>query len=258
MPEARACSTPRSPRVRPWEILGESRTSDGNAISLTRRGRDYLILVDGKPLMGSDMKGSEQALASYACARAKELEEPCVLVGGLGMGFTLRAAVDLMPPRGRVIVSELIEAVVEWNRGELGALAARPMDDRRVSVDVGDVGALLRRSPGKFDAVMLDVDNGPTAFTQSANQSLYGNAGILAARASLKPGGVFAVWSAWEDRKFEHRLRYHGFAVEVHRVRARLKSGGPRHTIFVGSLEDKTGARSPLRGAKSKVTTETS
>jgi len=220
----------------PWEVLGESRTRDGNAICLTRRGRDYLILVDGKPLMGSDMKGSEQALATYACERAKDLEEPTVLVGGLGMGFTLRAAVDLMPAGGTVVVAELIDAVVEWNRGVLGSLAGKPLEDRRVRLELGDVAVLLRRSLGAFDAIMLDVDNGPTAFTESANESLYGNEGILTARAALKPGGVLAVWSAWDDRKFEHRLRYHGFEVEVHHVRARLKGGGPPHTIFVGML----------------------
>jgi spermidine synthase len=223
-------------RVRPWEVLAEARTPEGNKMVLTRRGRDYLILADGKSLMGSDMKGSEQALATIGCERARRLEAPRVLVGGLGMGFTLRAALDLMPPDGVVVVAELMPAVVEWNRGDLGELAGRPLDDPRVRVEIGDVGALLRRSRTSFDAVLLDVDNGPTAFTQSANDSLYGDAGLRDAKAALRPGGVYAVWSAWDDRKFEHRLRFHGFQVEAVRVRARLKGGGPRHTIFVGRL----------------------
>jgi spermidine synthase len=105
-----------------------------------------------------------------------------------------------------------------------------------VRIELGDVGALLRRSPGAFDAILLDVDNGPTAFTQTSNASLYDNAGLLAARAALRPHGVYAVWSAWDDRKFEHRLRHHGFTPDTHHVRARLKQGGPRHTIFLGRL----------------------
>ncbi len=157
-----------------------------------------------------------------------------MLVGGLGMGFTLRATLDLLPPDASVVVAELVPAVVDWNRGLLGPLAGHPLKDRRVLVEVGDVAASLRASPGRFDVVLLDVDNGPAAFTASQNAGLYDDRGLAAARASLKPGGVLAVWSAWDDRKFEQRLRYSGFTVEVHRVRARLQKGGPRHTIFLG------------------------
>lgn len=219
----------------PWELLGEALTPDGNAMTLTRRGSEYMIMADGKDLMSSRMKGSEEALASIGCDRARKLEGPCVLVGGLGMGFTLRSTLDVLPPDATVVVAELMPAVVDWNRGPLGPLAKHPLEDKRVRVEVGDVALLLRES-GRFDAVLLDVDNGPVAFTQTANAGLYDNAGLTMMRAALRPAGVLAVWSAWDDRKFEHRLRHHGFTVETHHVRARLKQGGPRHTIFVGRL----------------------
>ena len=220
----------------PWELLGEARTPDGNAMTLTRRGSEYMIMADGKDLMSSRMKGSEEALARIGCDRAGKLESPCVLVGGLGMGFTLRATLDALPADATVVVAELMPAVVTWNRGPLGPLAKHPLDDRRVSVEVGDIAHLLRDARARFDAVLLDVDNGPVAFTQATNSGLYDNAGLLMTRAALRPAGVLAVWSAWDDRKFEHRLRHHDFAVETHHVRARLKQGGPRHTIFVGRL----------------------
>jgi spermidine synthase len=183
--------------------------------------------------MSSRMHGSEEALATLACRRVRTLEQPCVLVGGLGMGFTLRATLDLLPPDARVVVAELVPAVVEWNRGPLGPLAGYPLKDNRVRVDVGDVAVTLSSSPAQFDAVLLDVDNGPAAFTASSNAGLYDDRGLAAARAALKMGGVLAVWSAREDRKFEQRLRYGGFAVAVERVRGRLKKGGPFHTIFL-------------------------
>ena len=156
------------------------------------------------------------------------------------MGFTLRAALDLLPPDATVIVSELVPALVEWNRGPLGALARHPLRDKRVALEVGDVGALLRGKPGRFDAILLDVDNGPSAFTASRNADLYGDRGLAVARAALKPGGVLGVWSSREDRRFEQRLRYAGFDVTVERVRGRLKKGGPRHTIFIGAVSSRS------------------
>ena len=204
-------------------------------MALTRRDREYIILADGKPLMSSRMHGSEEALATFACERARVLADPCVLVGGLGMGFTLRAALNVLPRGATVIVAELVPAVVEWNRGPLAPLAERPLEDRRVRVFEGDVLDALRGNRAGFDAVILDVDNGPRAFTDASNAALYTNAGIATARGALRDNGVLAVWSAWEDRKFEQRLRYAGFTVKVTRVRARLKKGGPRHTLFLAS-----------------------
>ena len=220
--------------MKPLELLGETITPDGTDLKLTRRDHEYIILANGKSLMWSRTHGSEEALATLACRRVRTMEQPCVLVGGLGMGFTLRATLDLLPPDAAVIVAELVPAVVDWNRGPLGPLAGHPLKDKRVRVDVGDVAVTLRSGSGQFDAVLLDVDNGPAAFTTSENAGLYGDRGLAAASAALKMGGVLAVWSAREDRKFEQRLRYGGFAVEVERVRGRLKKGGPRHTIFLG------------------------
>jgi spermidine synthase len=234
--------------VKRWELLGEARTPDGETVALMRQDDEFVILVSGRPLMSSRMHGSEEALASLSCSHLSEAEAPEVLVGGLGMGFTLRATLDLLPPKARVVVSELIPAVVDWNRGPLAALARQPLKDRRVRVAAGDVLDTLRASAGRFDAVLLDVDNGPHAFTTSRNADLYGDEGLRAVRSALKPGGLLAVWSAWDDRKFEQRLRYHRFTVDVQSVRGRLKKGGPHHTIFLGRLE--TGARAPGRAAR--------
>jgi spermidine synthase len=219
--------------VKPWEVLGETTTPDGTAMALTRRDREYVILAGGKSLMSSLMHGSEEALAAHACAPLRAIAEPSVLVGGLGMGFTLRATLDLLPAAACVTVAELVPAVVEWNRGPLGPLAGHPLTDRRVRVVAGDVIDVLASHRDAFHAILLDVDNGPAAFTAPANAGLYGDRGLACARAALKEDGVLAIWSAWDDRKFEQRLRYGRFDVTVEHVRARLKKGGPRHTIFL-------------------------
>jgi spermidine synthase len=219
--------------VKHTEFLGETLTPDGTVLKLTRRDTEYIILADDTPLMSSGMYGSEEALATLACPHARTQQQPWVLIGGLGMGFTLRATLDLLPPDATVVVAELVPAVVEWNRGPLGPLAGHPLQDTRVRIEIGDVAVALKSSPGKFHAVLLDVDNGPTALTSSGNAWLYDDRGIAAALAALKKGGVLAVWSAREDRRFEKRLRYGGFTVQVEQVRGRLKKGGPHHTIFL-------------------------
>ena len=232
--------------MKPWILLGEAQAPDGTDLRLTRHTSEFVILANGHSLMSSRMHGSEEALATLGCSRAKRLDAPCVLVGGLGMGFTLRATLDLLPAEAQVIVAELIPAVVEWNRGPLGPLAQHPLEDNRVGVEVNDVAAVMRANPGRFNAVLLDVDNGPVAMTASSNAGLYDNLGVATARASLADDGVLAVWSARDNRKFEQRLRYAGFTVEVERVRGRLKGGGPRHTILLGY---KGAASSPTRTA---------
>jgi len=220
--------------VKPFELLDQAISRDGTVLKLIRRGDEYIILANGKSLMSSRMHGSEEALATFACRRALKLEQPSVLIGGLGMGFTLRATLDLLPPDATVFVAELVPAVVEWNRGPLGPLAGQPLMDRRVRIEIEDVVVTLGSRPVQFDAVLLDVDNGPSAFTDSNNAGLYDDRGIAAAFAALKMDGVLAVWSAREDRKFEQRLRRGRFAVELLHARGGLKKHGPRHTIFLG------------------------
>jgi spermidine synthase len=219
--------------VKPWEVLGRTRTPDGTELTLTRHTSEYAILANGLSLMSSRTHGSEEALALFGCRLARTLTRPHVLIGGLGMGFTLRAALDILPPAAHLLVAELIPAVIEWNRGPLAALANHPLDDPRVTIEEGDVAATMRSSPGRFDAVLLDVDNGPIAMTASSNAGLYNRPGVAAARASLRPGGVLAVWSASEDRRFAQRLRDAGFHVQLERVRTRLNKGGARHTIIL-------------------------
>lgn len=220
--------------MKTFQLLGQALSRDGTVLKLVRRGDEYIILANGKSLMSSRMHGSEEALATLACRRARTMEQPCVLIGGLGMGFTLRAALDVLPSGAKIVVTEIVPAVVEWNRGPLRELAGEPLEDERVTVEIDDVAVTLGSRPGEFDAVLLDVDNGPSAFAASSNDGLYDDRGIAVIRAALKMDGVLAVWSAREDRKFEQRLRHGRLDVEVERVRGRLQKGGPRHTIFLG------------------------
>jgi spermidine synthase len=219
--------------VKPFELLGQTLSPDGTVMKLIRRGNEYIILADGAILMSSRMHGSEEALATLACHRLRTFEQPSVLVGGLGMGFTLRATLDLLPQDANVVVVELVPAVVEWNRGPLGPLAKHPLKDKRVRVETGDVVVTLGSRLAQFDAVLLDVDNGPTELTASNNAELYNHRGIAAAHAALKKDSVLAIWAAQDDRKFRQRLRDGGFDVQVHRPRGRLKKGGPHHTILL-------------------------
>lgn len=219
--------------MNPFEVLGQTIAADGTAMKLLRRGDDYSIVWDGAVLMSSRMYGSEKALATLACQRARTLERSSVLIGGLGMGFTLRATLDLLPADATVVVAELVPSVVEWNRGPLGPLAEHPLDDKRVRVEIGDVADTLSSRPGQFDAVLLDVDNGPAALTSANNGRLYTTHGIAVASAALKAQGVLAVWAVKDDQKFEQRLREGGFEVKVQRVRGH-QNRGARHTIFLG------------------------
>ncbi len=220
--------------VKPFELLGQTISPDGAVLKLVRRGDEYLIIAGSATLMSSRTHGSEEALATLACQRLRNLKQPSVLIGGLGMGFTLRATLDLLSPDATVVVTELVPAVVEWNRGPLGPLAGHPLKDKRVRVEIADVAVTLSSHLSQFDAVLLDVDNGPAAFTASSNARLYDNRGIAAAHAALKMNGVLAVWAARDDRKFAQRLRHGGFDVQVQRVRGRLNKGGGRHTVFLG------------------------
>ncbi len=221
--------------MQPTEILARERTADGEELTLTRRDGVYALNLAGGELMSSRTHDSESALARVACAEIRGLRRPRVLVGGLGFGYTLRAALDALPAEAEVVVVELFELVLQANRGAVGDLAGRPLADRRVSVRMGDVGEALAKEP--FDAILLDVDNGPEAFTVAANSDLYSASGIARLAASLSSGGVLAVWSNAPGSActaFARRLESAGFAVWVERMRAREGGRGARHAVIVG------------------------
>lgn len=218
----------------PWVLLDTAAVpDDGGELRLLRRDAEFSIRLGREELMNSRMHGSEEALATLACARLGARSRTRILIGGLGMGFTLRAAVDATGDAARIVVAELVPAVVAWNRGPLAPISGHALEDARVEIREADVGAVIRAEPAGFDAILLDVDNGPAALSRAANDRLYDAAGLAAARAALRPGGVLAVWSAGPDRKFNQRLRQAGFDVEEVPVRARGKQGGARHTIWI-------------------------
>ena len=210
--------------------IGTVIANDGAKVVLFQRDEDFQIRVDGLELMNSRTHGSEEDLATLSVERLKNRTNPAVLIGGLGMGYTLRAALDVLPTEAKVVVAEFFEAVVEWNRGPLGPLAGRPLDDSRVVVRVEDVRELVRKDR-PYDAIILDVDNGPSAFTVKRNQHLYSEHGLKMLFASLDPGGLLALWSSYPDPWFERRVSKVGFELETKRVRARGKKG-PKHTLF--------------------------
>jgi spermidine synthase len=186
--------------------------------------------------MGSRQHGSEDALAQLGCKGLEQVAGARVLIGGLGMGFTLRAALDVLGPKAAVQVAELVPAVIEWNRGPLAELAGAPLDDSRVSVFSGDVVELIAQSRSRYDAILLDVDNGPEALTSPGNAKLYGPAGLTRASAALKPHGLLVVWSVTEEPKFTAKLTRAGFEVQLERVLARhngAKRGGKRHVLWL-------------------------
>ncbi len=216
-------------------MLGEAVTPGGERVTLAREAGALVVRVAGAVLMSSRVHGSEEALAAVGCGPLAKRPRARVLVGGLGMGFTLRAALDVLGADAQVTVSELLPCVCEWNRGPLGPLADHPLDDRRCRLVVGDLAALLRASRSRFDAILLDVDNGPDAFTVPSNAWLYGRTGLSAIRTALAPAGVVVVWSAFESPRFEKSLRSAGFSLDVVPVRARgAVKKGSKHVLYVG------------------------
>ena len=197
-----------------------------------RRGNEYSIMTGGTELMNSRLSGSEKSLAALACAKIAGRVAPRVLIGGLGMGFTLRAALDALPSDASVIVAEIVPQVVDWARGPLAPLFGDCLDDPRVTVRLGDVAAPIREADGSFDAMLLDVDNGPGGLDRAANDDLYGAEGLLLARRALTPGGVLAVWSAAPNDAFFRLLR-RSFTVEEKRVSATGTGKGARHVIWL-------------------------
>lgn len=193
--------------MKPTVQIAAARTPDGEELTLHRRDDEFSIRVGGQELMTSRASESERELARLGCAGVRARPDARVLVGGLGMGFTLREALDLLRPSAAVVVSELIPAVVEWNREHLGPLAGHPLRDRRVELKVGDVVEALRPAARAYDAILLDVDNGPEAFTSEGNSRLYGGDGLQMCMRALRKGGCLAVWSVAASPAFERRLR---------------------------------------------------
>jgi len=217
--------------MKPWEMLATTFAPDGSRFELLRHDDIYVIYANGNEVMTSHSHCSEDAMMSLACPSPRA--DACILIGGLGMGYTLAATLDLLPPGGSAVVSELVPEVVEWNRGPLGPLAGHPLDDPRTDLIVGEVADVIRDSKSRFDAVLLDVDNSVDLFPLARNSWLYTPEGLAAAHRSLRPGGALAIWSVVMDRSFEHRLRAGGFTTSMHLVRGRGKSGG-HYCVFVG------------------------
>jgi spermidine synthase len=221
--------------VIPWTHLDTAPVPGGGELRLLQRGREFSIRLGTNELMNSRLFGSEEALARLTCQRLRT-PRPHVLIGGLGLGFTLRAALALLGPEAQITVAELVPAVVAWARGPLAEIFAGCLDDPRVTIHTGDVGGLIRSRRSAWDGIMLDVDNGPEGLTVEANDALYSHGGLGDARAALRPGGVLAVWSSGPDRHFTARLRQSGLAVEEVTVKARAGGGGgSRHVIWLAA-----------------------
>jgi spermidine synthase len=212
--------------MKPWTTLG----TDG-PLTLQQRGTEFALRSGGQVLMSSTQQSSELAMANEGL-RGLERESPRVLIGGLGMGYTVRATLDRLPEKSQVMVAELSKAVVEWNRGVLAPLAGHPLADPRVEVRVGDIRDIVKRE-GRFDAILLDVDNGPQALSGTSNSGLYTNKGLAAFREALRPRGSLVVWSAGPDEGFPARMEKAGFQVRITRPSAR-GTGKSRHVLFVG------------------------
>ena len=216
----------------PRELIGTAPVPGGEPLRLFRRGGDFMIVLDRNELMNSRMSGSEEALATMTCTRLAATPAPRLLIGGYGMGFTLRAALAVLGGEARVTVAELVPEIIEWARGPMQALTAGGLDDPRVRLVEDDVAAVIAAAPSAYDAILLDVDNGPDGLTRAGNDRLYSRAGLASAKAALRPGGVLAVWSAAPDKAFARRMSDAGFEVEEVAVRARANGKGPHHVIW--------------------------
>lgn len=217
----------------PWKLIAKARVpGDNGELILQQRGDEYSIRVDGYELMNTRVHGSEDALAEIACSKLKDASRAQVLIGGLGMGFTLAAVLKAIGPKGTATVAELVPEVVEWNRGPMGAASGQPLSDARTVVKVMDVADVIRQSKGAFDAILLDVDNGPTSLVAKGNDRLYTVAGLRAAHAALRPNGVLAVWSSADDAAFTKRLNQNGFTAQIEKVGSSGKSRGPRYWVW--------------------------
>jgi spermidine synthase len=220
----------------PWALLDTAQVPGGGGkLRLMRRGTEFSIMLGQNELMNSRLSGSEEALAAMACGRIRARERPRVLIGGLGMGFTLRAALAALGTEAQIVVAELVPAVLAWARSSMVEVFGDSLTDPRVSVCEADVGHLIRTGRLPFDAIVLDVDNGPQALTRESNDRLYDLEGLSAARSMLRSGGVLAVWSSGPNLNFAQRLRKTGFDVDEVRVRSTGMRGGARHVIWIST-----------------------
>ncbi|MGO6681069.1 spermidine synthase [Rhizobium leguminosarum] len=218
----------------PWIQLDSATIPGENGeLRLKQRGGEFSIMLGANELMNSRLSGSEEALATLSWERIKSQPKPRMLIGGLGMGFTLRAALAVLPEDAGVTVAELVPSVVAWARGPMAEVFQGCLDDPRVGIHQGDVGEAIRASKAAYDAILLDVDNGPDGLTRKSNDRLYDFAGLRAARDALRPGGVLAVWSSGPDPDFTRRLKDSGFSVDAVNTRANGKRGGARHVIWL-------------------------
>ncbi|QUT07505.1 spermidine synthase [Sphingobium phenoxybenzoativorans] len=221
--------------MQPRELIGSAQVPGGEELRLYRRGRDFMIVLDRNELMSSRMSGSEEALADMTFDRLAGRKATHWLIGGYGMGFTLRAALARLDGGAQVTVAELVPEILQWARGPMAELAAGCLDDPRVRIVQDDVAEVIAAGRAIYDAILLDVDNGPDGLTRQGNDRLYSAQGLSAAIAALRPGGVLAIWSAAPDNAFARRLANAGLAVEKVGVRARSNGKGPRHVIWFGT-----------------------
>ena len=222
--------------MKPSVRLATAKIPGGGEMELYQHDRDFTIKINGQDLMSSRQHESELELARLGCAHLVGNKAPKVLIGGLGLGYTLRQVLDMLDPNAKVVVGELLGAVVEWNRDFLGELNGQPLEDERVDIKTGDVVSLISRSNGKFDAILLDIDNGPSAMTSSANSRLYSYEGLMACRYALRNQGCLAVWSAEPSKKFERLLVGGcGFHLKRYRVPTYKGSKSQSHFVWVAS-----------------------
>lgn len=219
----------------PWNLLGTAQIPGGGELRLLRRGTEFSIKLGQNELMNSRLSGSEEALATLVCERLQGCRQPRLLIGGLGMGFTLRAALSRLGADASIVVAELVPEVVVWARGHMAEVFGDSLSDPRVSIREMDVGLLMRTQQSAYDAILLDVDNGPEGLSREANDALYNNTGLAMARGALRAGGVFAVWSSGPDPRFTQRLTKAGFGVDEIKTRASRKGGGARHVIWIAT-----------------------
>lgn len=222
------------------ELLGTAQVPGGEELRLFAHGRDFMIVLGHNELMSTRMRGSEEALATMTLDRLAGVSAPRLLIGGYGMGFTLRAALAGIGPKGHVTVAELVPEIIDWARGPMAEVAAGCLDDPRVTLRMDDVADAMLLAPEPLDAILLDVDNGPDGLVRAENNRIYSKSGLHNARRALAPGGVLAIWSAAPDPKFKRRMEDVGFEVEEVEVRARIdkngKGKGPRHVIWFAQV----------------------